>query len=460
MLLIDPVSCEWWTAPSLGLGWIASALERIGIEPEIIDCQITRHYKKEILTSLKKHPSVGISSTIGSISSALDISSLIREYSPKTRIIFGGPHPTAIYEKLIPKYADIVVLGEGEDTIVELMQEKDFSKIRGIAYWDGSLRVNPRRPFIEDLDRLGHPAWRLYDLKRYRYASARIPFAMITTSRGCPYNCIYCSKFVHGYKTRLRSLESVLDEIDYLKYGLRTREIRIMDDNFVFSTERVKQFCEMIIDKDYKNLRFALSNGIRADIAVPEMFELLAKAGFYSVDLGIDSGSQEIQNNTGRGVNLEMAKETIEILRRLRMKVNIHFIIGFPFDTRETMQKTVDIANNLSVDTVSFFIAVPFPGTEFYQIVQEKGRFLYDLTLNSTNFFDRAVYEMDSLKAKDVERVFRKAYRQFYFRPWQIWRALVLTLNINSLRVFIGLLRYGWRMLFRGGRMGRLRKRG
>jgi len=446
VLLVNPRYNWWWSVAPFGLGWIATSLERLGIRPKVIDCQVTRNYKRRIIESLRDYPTVGISSTIGTISSALEIASFIRQNSPKTRIIMGGPHPTAIYDKLLPRYADIVVLGEGEDTITELMQEKDLSKIKGIAYWDGSLKVNERRPLIEDLDRLGFPAWHLFDLKRYRSLHAHIPFVPMITSRGCPYQCIYCTKFVHGSKMRLRSVENVLSEIDYLVNSFGVKEIQIVDDNFTFYQSWVKELCVSIITKDFNGLRF-VSGGIRADNVDLEIFSLLKKAGFYLVNIGVESGSEDVLNKVGKAIKLDKIKETINIAKSTGLEVRAAFMFGLPFDTKETMLQTLNFAKSLAVDNAAFGIAVPFPGTAFYEIVRNKGRLLEDLAMNSVCFYSgKSVYETDALKAKDIEGIYRKARRQFYFRPSQFWRAI--NLKISSISLIPRLIKYGYDLLF------------
>jgi radical SAM superfamily enzyme YgiQ (UPF0313 family) len=452
MLLINPCYSWWWTSPALGLGWIASSLERIGISPKIIDCQVTPGYKKLILDYLENgYSTVGITVNSSTISSAIDIASLIRQNSPKTRIIFGGPHPTAVYEKLIPQYADIVVLGEGEDTIVELMQQDDLSKIKGIAYYDGSLKVNERRPLIEDLDRLGFPAWHLYDLKRYRYATRRIPFAMITTSRGCPYSCIYCTKHVHGYKIRLRSLENVMKEIDYLVNKLGVKEIRFKDDNFTFYPDRVKQLCERIIAKKYRHIRFALPTGIGLNNINIEVFKLMEKAGFYQIGISIESGSQEVLGKLKSKVDFCALRKNLKLIKKIGLEINLYYMIGLPFDNVETMQDTINLAKSLPADNICFELAIPFPGTEFYEIVKAKGRFLCDLTMSSSHYEGHAVYEMGTLTGDDVNRMYRSAYRQFYLRPSQIYR--IFNLEIPSFRSLLRLVNYELSILFQGGQI-------
>jgi radical SAM superfamily enzyme YgiQ (UPF0313 family) len=434
----------------LGLGFIAAVIGKIGVESEIIDCQVTKEYEAEILQALHKYSVVGITATIGSISSAIEIATLIRQDSPKTRIIFGGPHPTAVYEKLIPKYADIVVLGEGEDTITELMQEEDLSRIKGIAYWDGSLKVNERRPLIEDLDRLGFPAWHLFNLNKYRFIRAASPFASIMTSRGCPYQCIYCTKHVHGSKMRLRSVENVLSEIDYLVNSFGVKEIQIVDDNFAFSIERVKELCRLIIKRRYKNLRLTLSTGMRADCENDEMFHLLKQAGVYQIGFGIESGSQEVVNKIGKNLDLNIVRKSVAMAKKQGLEVRALFIIGLPFETKETLRETIKFAKSLKIDTVTFTMAMPFPGTSFYNLVKQEGRFLGDLEMDSASLYMGATYELDSLKADDMNKAQRNAYRQFYLRPSQFWR--LLTTKIDS-KMLPGLFNYTCDILFRAGQV-------
>lgn len=452
MLLINPVHSWWWTTPNLGIAYLAATLEEEGEEIKVIDCQVTKNYKQRIIEAIRFHSLVGISINIGTISSGLEIAKLIRTKSPKTKIVMGGAHPTAIYDKLIPLYADIVVLGEGEDTIVELARFGDLSTINGIAYWNDSLKVNPSRPLITDLDRLKYPAWHLFDIKRYNFGSVQMPFAFIMTSRGCPFQCIYCTKFVHGSELRLRSLNNIVGEIDYLVNRFKIKEIHIADDNFTFYPERVKQLCNLIINRKYRNLRFALTSGIRADFADPEMIELLAQAGVYSIYVGVDSSVQEFQEKLGRKLELKMVRETVKNIKKFGMQVSLFFMIGLPFETLDTMRKTIELAKILPVDQALFSIAIPFPGTEFYNIVREKGEFLQDLVMSSVNYsIGKAVYEMEGLKAKDVEKMYRTAHREFYFRPVQIWRGV--TRKIRSPISFLRLLKYWCWLLFKGGQI-------
>lgn len=450
ILLINPLHLWPWTWPALGLAYLASNLEKKGVKVRIIDCQINKNYEHDIIESFKDYKIVGISLNVGTISSGLNIAKLIKRIAPDIKIIMGGPEATAIYNKLIPKYADVVVIGEGEDTIVELMQTDDLSTIRGIAYWNKGINITQHRPLITDLDRLSYPAWHLFNLKKYRFGTIRNPYVGLMTSRGCPYQCVYCTKFIHGTNIRLRSIKNVIAEIDYVVKKYSVREIEIYDDIFTFYPERVKEFCKTILGREYKNLRFSLPGGIRADMGDSEMFNYLAKAGFYFVLIGIDSGSQEIQNKLGKNLDLRKVKQTVELVKRAGMRAHGSFIIGLPYDTVDTMQETINFAKSLPLDQAYFFIGTPFPGTAFYDIVQKNGKFLYDLTTNSTCYVTgKALFEMENLKSEDIEKMFRKAYREFYFRPSQLWRMLNTKITSES---FLGLVRSGYTIFIRGGK--------
>lgn len=431
-----------------GVAYLAAVLENIGVEVEIIDCRIQRNFKQKVIERIKHYSVICISVNVATVSSALDIASLIRNESDKAKIIMGGPHPSVLYGKLIPKYADIVVIGEGEATIVELFQSDSLSKVNGIAYWDEGIKVTPPRMFNDNLDTLPYPAWHLFDLKKYNFGgNVRSIYVPLITSRGCPLQCIYCTKLVHGLKIRLRSIDNIMGEIDYLKNRFDVKEIQIVDDNFTFYPERVKELCNKIIERGYKNIRFALNNGIRADICDPEMFRLLKEIGCYDLRIAVESASQEIQDKLGKKLDLSTVRKTVEEVKKTGMNVGLYFMLGLPYDTKESMQETINFSKSLPVEQAFFFVAIPFPGTKFYDIVEKDGKFLRDLTYNSVSYSGKAVYELGQLKAKDVENFYKKSHREFYLRPRQIFRN-IRKVKITSLRGFFQSIVFYLRRMF------------
>ena len=442
MLFIQPKHDWYWPGLSLGIAYLASVLDNNGVcKVGFFDCQLPGNDEKRMLEALNFDNTVGISVNAGTVSSALDISRLIRERSPHTRIIMGGPHATAVYDKLIPKYADIVIMGEGEDTILELFKTDDLSLVRGVAYWDGQLRVNPAREFITDLDRIPYPAWNIFELKKYKFGGLLNPYVGMMTSRGCPNQCIYCTKFVHGSNIRLRSVDNVVGEIDYLTGRFGVREISILDDNFTFYPNRVQELCERIIKNNYKKLRFNLLGGIRAEFGDIETFRLLKRSGVERLSIGVETGSQEVSDKSNRKLDLGIIRSTIQKVKKAGIQPNVLMMVGLACDTVSTIRETINFAKSLPVEKVLFSIATPFPGTKFYDLIEKEGRFFYDLTVTSTCFTDtkRLICETQRLSAEDKRRMFKEAYRQFYLRPLQICKLIIS--GLKYYRNFFGLLK-------------------
>lgn len=441
MLFIKPVEIGVERAfyPPLELLYLAAALENAGEEVEILDCRVNENYKERLSGLLKRHTVVGINVAIGNISSAISIAKAIRKFHSGIRIIMGGPQATAIYSYLIPQFADIVVIGEGEETIIELVKEKDLSKIKGIAYWDKEVKINPRREWIKSLDKIAPPAYHITDFKEYgkfRWKFFKHQPMYMLTSRGCPFQCKNCTKFVHGSRIRLRSIDNVMQELDYLIKELGLKEIHFWDDAFTFYPERVKELCQRIIDARYpKDVCFALPGGVRADIDDLEMFKMMKMANFYYITIAIESGVQEIINKLGKKLDLKKARKTIELVNKVGFeRVQAFFIIGLPFDTVETINQSINFAVSLPIDSALFFICLPFPGTELYDMVKKEGRFLQDVVTAGSYFDGKATFEMDHLSAKDIERLFRKAYRKFFLSPKRVCR--VLSKKIISREIF------------------------
>ncbi|MHA1897465.1 MAG: B12-binding domain-containing radical SAM protein, partial [Promethearchaeota archaeon] len=262
-----------WDVPSLGLGYIAAVLEQNHKDVSIIDAfieRITPEKLNEILEK-KKPDVIGLTANAYSAKYAAYMAYKIKQRFD-TLLVMGGPYPTSSYQYLLKhNLADIIVIGEGEYTFLELInqlergeEEGDISDIKGISYkvieklqkwiknpekrakineqYPNNIIINPRRPYIQDLDALPFPAWHLFpNPKKYKNLRGVIkrPYLPIFTTRGCDHACLWCNKNIHGYKIRARSVENVIDEIEYFqkKYGIK--EFAFMDDNFTFDEKRI-----------------------------------------------------------------------------------------------------------------------------------------------------------------------------------------------------------------------------
>jgi len=425
--------------PPHGILYIAAVLVQDGYKVKIVDSNQDNDYKNSIIKLLPEYDTIGITVNIATMKDALGIAKLIRSKSPESKIIMGGPHPTNVFSYLIPRYADVVVLGEGEDTIRELAKNNRLSEVEGIAYWhDNTLKVNKRRALIEDLDGLPFPALSLLHSRSYALGAVlRKKKAIMITSRGCPHRCFYCTKAVHGNKIRLRSVKNVILEIDQLVNHLGIKQIQIWDDNFTFYPDRVKELCKEIIKHNFhRKVRFIIPNGIRGDVYDEEMFKIMHRAGFEGVVVGIETGSQEMQYKIGHNLDLEMAKKTIVALKKAGLKVTLFFMIGLPFENEQTMQETIDFAKESPADNAVFFMATPFPGTGMYDLIKEEGTFLKDPIWGTGDYTSgQQLFAIGALKSKMAERRFYQAYKDYYLNLRKItdlfWLLMGRTLAIS-----------------------------
>jgi len=434
VLLVNPPEASWFTYPSLALLYLAGALEAAGYPVEILDGNAGTDLRRALTRRLRgrRHgrPVVGFTVNVTTWHTVRSLCRFTKRLAPEALVVVGGPHPSCVPEATLTDDVDTVVVGEGEETLAELLRGRPWEGVLGLAYReDGEVKVS-RRPPPVDLDALPLPAWHLVDLRRYHHPG-RSPTGFVVTSRGCPYRCLNCTKAVHGTRYRTQSVGRVLEEVRVLVEQVGVREIQVWDDNFTLQPERVKEICRGLIRGGWsRRVRFALPNGVRGDIDDVEMFELLARANFYYTGIAFESGNQEVVRRLGKDLDLGRARGTVELARRVGMRVGAYFMLGLPFETLEQMEETIRFACSLPVDHCYFFMTVPLPGTGLYDLVAREGHFLVDL-VEGAPFFDSgtAVFEMPQFGAEDVERMFRRAHRRFYLRPRQVLRTLAALLR-------------------------------
>lgn len=455
MIFVNPDCYHGFRFPSLGMLSIAANLRAHGLPAHYVDCNFEPDWKQRLAALVREDSLIGITANILSIKPALELSRHIRAAHPDARIVMGGPYPTVEYEKLIPEAADIVVLGEGEDIAARLARGDSLEEIPSIAFRaNGGVAANPRTGLIMDLDALPFPAWDLGTIPRYRLPHTRKnPVLPVMTSRGCPFNCIFCgSDIINGNRIRYRSVDSVLAEIDRMVNGYGVREIQFWDDNFTLNKNRAMELCKGIIRAGHKGLCLSIPSGIKPDHGDDELFRTMARAGFYFVCIAVESGSQEVMSQLGKKVDVSKVRETIQSVRRAGILTNGFFMIGLPFDTRETMEQTIAFARSLPLHQALFFITIPFPGTDLHRLVTEKGRFLYsdEQQLYEDGYFmGRASYEMPGrFDAALVEAMYKKAYRSFFLQPGRL-AALALK-RIRSPKDIYYLMIKGLKVLFKG----------
>lgn len=412
----------------LGLAYIASILEKKGIDVEVLDMMIDGLSNIDFSEYVRKMKPwvVGFSSTTPQINNTFELAKIVKENSD-SYVIFGGSHPSALpKESLLNKNVDYVIRGEGERTIGELIDNFDTPEnVKGISYKkNGKIIHNTNRPFIDDLDSIPFPARRLFKFKEYPgppVMGVQTPIGNIMTSRGCLYNCIFCYKGVFGNIFRARSAENVVEEWIELVHDFKAKEIMIVDDSFNTNKERAINICKKLIEEKL-DTPWTCPVGIRVNTASMDLLKLMKKAGCYRVGLGVESGSQKVLNDIGKGVTLQQAEQAFKNMKKIGIETMAFFVLGTPTDTRETMEQSIAFAKKLNPDYCQFSIATPYPGTRLYGVV--KNNLLISDWDDFGSYAGKAYFETNKLTKVLVEKMFKKAYRNFYLRPRFILKKL------------------------------------
>lgn len=343
----------------LGLGYLASVLRNKGYEVIIRDLCLTKN--PEITFKFGIIPDVvGISSMFTEYKlNVFDMIDAFKKWFPNTiHFIIGGAHASTFPEEMI-RYADTVVVGEGEEVICDIVENRRQGIIRAER--------------IRNLDNLPMPAWDLMmdDIKEINRLSEKSPFIMrrpfvhMITSRGCPNNCTFCAvKVAWGRQWYARSPKNVVDEMEYL-YKLGFREIHFNDDNFNVDKNRVYGICDEILKRNLK-IKIACPTGIPIGNLDKFLLKEMKKAGFYRLCFGIETGNQEMQVKIKKNINLEKARQVIKDANDLGFWTSATFIVGFPNETYEQVIDTLEFSKTSGLDFPIFYNLNPQPKTEIY----------------------------------------------------------------------------------------------
>jgi anaerobic magnesium-protoporphyrin IX monomethyl ester cyclase len=400
----------------IGLMYIAAVLQKADYRVEILDAfmsdptfrkkdntiSVGMHFERIKQEIRERQPEiVGIAGPFTcQIENTLKISNLTKEVNPKIVTVVGGPHVSLVPKDFLEeaKNVDIAVIGEGEYAMLDIVQafedKKQLSEVAGVAYrQDGKVQVNPHRPFIENLDELPYPAYDLVDMEQYLnpkkigYRSFRDRAISMITSRGCPFNCCFCAVHLHmGRGFREHSADYVLKHIEYVVDMFKVKNIFFEDDNLTLDLARFETICNGIIARKIK-IGWETPNGIRADCLNLNLLKKMKQSGCQSVFVGVESGEQQILDKViCKKLDLNSVVEFAKNSKSIGLKTGAFYIIGFPGETKENMQKTVDFALRLKRDYdvgMHLFMATPSYGTRLYEECKAKGYIPQNLTWNA-----------------------------------------------------------------------------
>lgn len=432
--------------PPLGLAYLAAVLEREGFKVGITDYLVEKYSEQDIIRRIEKDKPqiVGITATTATFIWASKIARIIRSNFPQLILIIGGAHISAMAQRTMAESCfDIGVIGEAEETFLALaksVQEKGLSgleDVNGIIFRRGQECVlNPRREFIKQLDTLPYPARHLLaPLDRYTPTPAsykRLPLGVIVSSRGCPQQCTFCDRAVFGNNYRVRSAQNVLGEFDELvdKYG--AKEIRFFDDCFALDRARVYKICSSLAKRKTLIPWTCLTT---VGSVNKDLLKAMKTSGCWQVLFGLESADEEMLKVLKKGVTLQQNINAVKWAKEAGLSVRADFIVGTPGETKESLEKTLQFAVNARLDYAHFNKFVPYPGTELYEGLTQKG---YGFNFNNGSSItdnSRFMYIPESLPKDYYMNFINYAHKKFYLRSAYILKRL---LSISTWDELIG----------------------
>ena len=415
----------------LSLLYLSAFCEKKDLISDVIDLRLHNNPAEALKEKIKEFDPaiVGITAFTCEIESAHETAKIVKEINDTIPTVIGGIHASALPINTITQYPafDIVVIGEGENTIYEIacnmQKNEDIFKIPGICFQHkGETSITKPREFIQDLDEIPFPNRHKVDIHKYKpniitgnYLS--LPTTGIIAGRGCPYGCYHCSKGVWGKTIRYRRARNIMSEIKHCIETFGIHDFRFFDDILTLKNGPIYELCELIIES---GLKITFNCYSRLDQIDEKLLKLMKNAGCYHIKYGVEFGTEKALTISNRRTTLEQAQNIIPMTKKLGIITKGNFMMGIPGETVEDIEKTIDFAKKLSPDLVSFGLFQLFPGSRFHKEVVEKRN---------------KEMEKNILPKEVVIPLISKGYRAFYFRISYIYQRLKMA--FQSPKTFI-----------------------
>jgi len=405
------------------LAYAAAVLERAGFEAALTDAVAEGLSDEEFYRRLAASAPdlVLFEVSTPSIFTDLKHARKTRELlGPDVPIAFSGPHQEMFSPLFLKKAQDVdfVLVGEYEFALLELVERlrdaKPPSDVAGLLYRDASGEPveNPRRRLERDLSMFPWPARRLLPMEKYNDLPGGIPAPSLQmwASRGCPFRCIFCAwpQIMYGGATyRVRDPEDVVNEMLHCIDVYKMQSVYFDDDTFNIGKRRIQTLSRLMKER---GVRVPWAIMARADTMTPDMLEAMKEAGLAALKYGVESANQELLDAAHKGLSLQKVRETIKFTRAMGIPYHLTFMFGLPGETRETAKRTIEFALEMDPDSVQFSIATPYPGSEYYRMLDEKG-YLSSRNYEEYDGYHRSVIRTDALGPADLEDMARQAAR-------------------------------------------------
>jgi anaerobic magnesium-protoporphyrin IX monomethyl ester cyclase len=460
LLIYPPSRTQSHFSCPMGMLMLGAVLERVGCKVRLLDANANcRRYSAAEIVALAEQmrPDViGMTLVTPLVKEAYRLAQNLRGCGAK--LIAGGPHATLLPGEPLEHGFDATVVGEGEPTIVEAIEavlgRMPLDAVKGLAYRgvDGSVHYNEPRPLIADLDSLPPPARHL--VAPADFGATADLHAHIFTSRGCPARCAYCAGGLFGKRFRFRAADSIVDEMIALNREHGTGHFYFVDDAMAMDRERMQRICGRIIQE---RLGFTWNMMTRIDTMDEELLDLAYRAGCRQIDFGVESGDPETLKKIHKPHTVEMVRRVIRMTRQRGICPVTFFILGFPWETPQSINVTIDLMKALAPDVLFMpalaSILVPFPGTEIYDRYKDEYGFAewwlrddrtYDAPRIDTHaFYETVMFRMGvvldadffrylpEMKAK-IHEAFRFMFASNLARRGRLYRtAALLALDVS-----------------------------
>jgi radical SAM superfamily enzyme YgiQ (UPF0313 family) len=370
---------------------------------------------------------VGVTSATLTYKPALEIVKTAKEALPNCLLILGGPHVTVLDEQTLNEApeADIIVRGEGEQTMLELADLvsrsdlKNLQEVEGITFRRNDKIVrNKDRAFIQNLDELPHPAYEHFQLSKYKLSGKM--YLPIITSRGCPFQCTFClASKMCGKRFRTRSPKKVVDELEWLRDVHGADVFAFYDDTFTFDIKRTYEICE-----EMKNRGFDLpwDCRTRVDRISTEVLSKMRDANCQLIHFGVESGSQKMLSAMKKGTTVEQNERAIRWAKEVGISVAISVVVGYPGETADMLKQTFDFIRKTGPDYVYVCQAIPYPGTELFDLLRELG---WEVSTEWNHYDEQSqVFKNPLLPLQKIEEMRGTFYNQFFSPSYFLHKSL------------------------------------